>query len=156
MTKIVLETWIGAPAQICFDLSRNVGIHLRSTEHTQERVISGRTEGLFELNDIVTWEAVHFGMKQRLTVQIIKLDAPHSFEDKMLKGAFKSMHHIHSYKEQSGKTLMLDEFRYEVPYGWLGKVFDRLVLRKYMTNLLIHRNKLIKEEAERLTLTFLK
>ncbi len=149
MTRIVLETRINAPAQICFDLSRNVGIHLLSTQHTKERVVSGRTEGLFELNDMVTWEAVHFGMKQRLTVQIIKLDAPHRFEDKMLKGAFKSMHHIHSYKESNGQTLMLDEFRYEVPYGWLGELFDRLVLKNYMTNLLTQRNKLIKAEAEK-------
>jgi hypothetical protein len=43
---------------------------------------------------------------------------------------------------------MRDEFNYESPLGWLGKIADFLFLRSYMQSFLEKRNLLIKEEAE--------
>lgn len=43
---------------------------------------------------------------------------------------------------------MIDKFHYEVPYGIVGKVFDILILKRYMTRLLQDRNKVIKQVAE--------
>lgn len=149
MTKIILITFINAPIEKCFDLSRDVNIHIKSAHNTNERVISGRNEGLFELNDIVTWRAKHFSIYQNLTVQITKLDYPRFFEDKMLKGAFKSMVHKHYFEDINGTTKMTDEFEYEVPFNIIGKLFDNLILKKYMTNFLLIRNKTIKEVGER-------
>ena len=150
MATIVLHTEIEAPAQKCFDLSRAVEIHLQSTEQTNERVVEGRSSGLFELNDIVTWEAKHFGINQRLTVKITKMEAPLFFEDRMLKGAFKSMRHEHHFTEIDGKTVMKDIFCYETPLGVAGKAFDALILKRYMTKFLVLRNKVIKQAAEKL------
>lgn len=44
---------------------------------------------------------------------------------------------------------MTDEFEYEVPLGILGKLFDKLTLKNYMTNFLLIRNKTILEVAEK-------
>ena len=148
MATIVLHTDINAPAQKCFDFSRAVEIHLQSTKHTNERVVEGRSTGHFELGDLVTWEARHFGIKQRLTVKITKMEAPHFFEDEMLKGAFKSMRHEHHFEEKDGKTVMKDIFCYETPFGFAGRLFDELVLERYMKRFLILRNSVIKEAAE--------
>ena len=148
MTKITLHTIIKAPIEKCFELSRDVNIHLKSAHKTNEKVISGRNEGQFELNDIVTWRAKHFGIYQNLTVQITNMEYPHFFEDKMLKGAFKSMVHKHYFENINGFTKMTDEFEYEVPFGFIGKIFDKLILKNYMTNFLKIRNKTIKEVAE--------
>lgn len=116
--------------------------------HTKERTISGRTSGLCELNDIITWEAVHFGIKQHLTVKISKMESPHYFEDVMVKGAFKSIRHQHTLEENNGVTSMKDIFEYETPYSIFGQLFDALVLKKHMTNLLLERNRVIKQVAE--------
>jgi hypothetical protein len=43
---------------------------------------------------------------------------------------------------------MIDEFEYTVPFGFIGKVFNRFILQKYLTKLLIHRNNFIKKIAE--------
>ena len=43
---------------------------------------------------------------------------------------------------------MTDIFNYQSPWGVLGKFADFIVLKKYMTNLLIKRNTTIKEFAE--------
>ncbi len=149
MTTIQLVTEISAPIDTCFDFSRDIDIHQLSTEKTNERAIAGRTSGLCELGATVTWEAKHFGIKQHLTVQITKLDKPYFFEDRMLKGAFKSMRHEHHFEEKNGKTIMRDQFEYEVPFGILGQVFDKIILKRYMTRFLLIRNKVLKSIAEK-------
>ena len=148
MTKIELCTEINAPIENCFDLARNIDVHQLSTSKTNERAIAGRLSGLCELNDEITWEAKHFGIKQKLTVRIIQLDFPFIFEDVMLKGAFKSMKHIHEFEFNNGSTIMKDNFQYEVPFGFIGRLFDKFVLKTYMTNFLIERNRILKNSAE--------
>ncbi len=67
----------------------------------------------------------------------------------MTKGAFKSMRHEHHFKEVDGRTIMTDKFEYEVPFGFAGKIFDKLILKSYMTDFLMTRNEVIKEVAEK-------
>lgn len=149
MTTIKLSTIINAPIETCFDVSRDIKIHELSTQDTKERAIAGKTSGLCEENDEITWQAIHFGIKQRLTVKITKVNRPHFFEDTMLKGAFKSMRHEHHFRRVDDRTEMTDVFNYEVPFGFLGSWFDRLILKKYMTKFLTTRNQVIKDVSEK-------
>lgn len=151
MSVINLETRINASAQTCFDLARTVEAHTDSLAHTKEKAIAGRTSGLFELNDWVTWEANHFGIRQHLTVKITRMEPYTMFEDKMVKGAFKSFEHQHYFERQGDYTIMKDVFSYEVP-GWIfGKMVDSIVLKRYMTKLLQTRNEALKRQAESFT-----
>lgn len=70
MPRIELRTKIKADKQIVFDLSRSIDLHKTSTEQTNETAISGKTSGLIELNETVTWRAKHFGFYQNLTSNI--------------------------------------------------------------------------------------
>lgn len=49
MPLIKHEIYIEAPIQICFDLARNIQVHMETTSKTKERAIGGVTEGLIEL-----------------------------------------------------------------------------------------------------------
>lgn len=149
MGKIILETQINAPVETCFNLCRDIDLHQVSTQKTREKAIAGRTSGLCEAGDTITWEATHFGIKQQLTVKITQLEYPYFFEDIMLTGAFKSMKHGHYFKENNGTTIMQDVFEYETPLGIFGKLFDFLVLKRYMTAFLKERNRVLKDTAER-------
>ena len=42
----------------------------------------------------------------------------------------------------------MDHFNYESPLGVLGKLADSLFLKKYMTDLLVKRNSIVKDFAE--------
>lgn len=148
MPKIQLETVINAPIERVFDLSRSIDVHKLSASDTKEEAIAGRTSGLIELDERVTWRAKHFGIYQKLTVEIVKMDKPHMFEDVMIKGAFKSMYHKHRFVEEMGKTKMIDVFVFESPLGILGKIANSLFLKRYMTNFLVVRNEEIKRIAE--------
>ncbi|MCB9231011.1 MAG: SRPBCC family protein [Bacteroidia bacterium] len=148
MPLIETQTFIKAEIQVVFDLSRSIDLHKISTSQTREEAIAGRTSGLIELGESVTWRARHFGIFQQLSVHITQFDQPHSFTDEMLRGAFKSFRHQHLFTEQDGGTLMTDRFDYQSPLGILGKLADWIFLKKYMTRFLIQRNEVIREFAE--------
>jgi ligand-binding SRPBCC domain-containing protein len=148
MPTIRLETYIEAPVERCFDLSLNVDAHSHSVAQTRERPIAGVTTGVMKLGDTVTWEAVHFGIKQHLTSKITAYERPHRFVDEMLQGAFQEMKHIHEFVPQSSGTLMIDIFTFNAPLGFLGRLAETLVLTRYMKNLLLSRNSYLKSVAE--------
>jgi len=58
------------------------------------------------------------------------------------------MRHGHHFEEKDGKTSMTDHFQYEVPFGIVGHVFDKLILKTYMTRFLQTRNRIIKSIVE--------
>lgn len=149
MPTIYLETSIKASAERCFDLSLSVDLHQGSMAHTRERAVAGVTSGLMGLGDVVTWEAVHFGVKQHLTSKITELERPHRFVDEMVKGIFQEMRHVHEFVPQAdGGTLMRDAFAFRAPLGLLGRLAEVLFLTRYMRRLLTRRNQYLKRLAE--------
>lgn len=148
MPLIILKTEIKAGPEICFNLSRSIDLHLVSTASTGEMAIAGRTKGLIELNESVTWKARHLGVWQTLTSQITVFKSPEYFVDEMTQGAFKSFRHEHLFSPHGSGTMMTDRFDFESPFGVAGKLFNKVYLTNYMTKLLTARNNVIKEYAE--------
>ncbi|PWW26650.1 hypothetical protein DFO73_110224 [Cytobacillus oceanisediminis] len=148
MPVIEHQQFIKAPVKICFDLARNVEIHTQTTSKTKERAVGGVREGLLELGDTVTWEAIHFGIKQRLTAKVTLMEKPHKFVDIMVKGAFQSFIHTHQFIEEAGGTTMIDKFQYKSPFGLISVVADKLFLEKYMRAFIVSRAKALKKLAE--------
>jgi ligand-binding SRPBCC domain-containing protein len=148
MPVIYLETIIKAPVGLCFDLSRSIDLHIESTKQTGETAIAGRTSGLIEQGETVTWRAKHLGIWQNLTSKITAMERPVFFADEMVAGAFRSFRHEHHFSSADGFTIMTDKFNFETPYGWLGSIVNKLFLTRYMTTLLVERNRVIKHVAE--------
>ncbi len=148
MPVINLETRIAAPLETTFDLARSVDLHIESTAHTNEKAVAGRTSGLIGFDEEVTWEATHFGLRQRLTARIVTFNRPHHFRDSMVSGAFRRFDHDHYFETDGAHTVMRDVFDYTSPLGILGNLADWLFLKRYMQRLLVIRNKLIKTVAE--------
>ena len=148
MPVIELSTEINAPIEICFDLARSIDLHKISTKQTHEEAIAGVTSGLIELNETVTWRAKHFGITQTLSSKITEYKYPEYFRDEMIKGAFKTINHLHTFEKQGNVTVMNDHFKYEVPFGLLGAFVNKFILFRYMKQLLENRNLVIKRVAE--------
>jgi ligand-binding SRPBCC domain-containing protein len=98
--------------------------------------------------DEVTWEATHFGVRQRLSSRITEFDPPNRFVDEMVRGAFARFRHEHQFLAVEGGTEIVDTFDYTSPLGPLGRLADWLFLRHYMTTLLRDRNAYLKTVAE--------
>ena len=64
----------------------------------------------------MTWVAEH-----------TSYDPPNYFEDKMVKGPFWFWSHKHKLTENEGKTTVIDEVTYQVPFWSFGNFVDRLL-----------------------------
>lgn len=149
MPRIQLNLEVAASIEVVFDLARNIDVHQLSQTRHREKAVAGRTTGLIEEGELVTWEAVHFGFRQRLTSQIVTLRRPFHFRDVMVSGAFRRFEHDHFFERLSDRrTLMRDIFDYTSPLGLLGRLADGLFLERYMRCLLAARNGVIRQLAE--------
>ena len=148
MPLIKLETTVNAPIERVFDLSRSIDLHRASVNKHGEKAVAGVREGLIKLDESVTWEAMHFGIRQKLTSKITAFERPRYFRDSLVSGAFARFDHDHFFEEIKTGTLMKDVFDYDSPFWIFGKIADALFLEKYMTKILSERNRLIKETAE--------
>jgi ligand-binding SRPBCC domain-containing protein len=149
LITIKVETTIKAPIERCFDLARDLRAHTQTTGSTKERVIEGPASGMMALGDVVTFEAVHFGVRQRLTAKIVEYDRPRVFVDEMVRGALRSLRHEHLFREAGGVTTMTDLVVLAAPLGPLGWLAERLFLRAYMRRFLTQRGRGLKTMAER-------
>ena len=149
MPKIILEIIIDAPREVVFDLARSIDFHKESTKHTKEQAIAGKTKGLIELGESVTWRAKHFGFWLILESKVTEFDYPNSFADEMVRGNFKSFKREHIFEIKGDKTVMTDIFDYKSPLGFLGKLADMFFLKKYMTKFLSTRNTILKDYIEK-------
>lgn len=147
MPVIYLETFIKAPLQVVFDLSRNVDLHKASMYHHNEKIIDGVRTGLMNMGDTVTWKAKHFFRNRTLKVQLTEV-RHQFFVDEMIEGDFKKMRHEHTFKSIAEGTMMIDRFYFETPFGIFGRLINFLILKSYMTRLLQERNGVIKQVAE--------
>jgi len=148
MPIIELSTLIRAPRERVFDLARSIAAHQHTAGGTAERAVSGVTAGLIGMDDEVTWEARHFGVRQRLTVRVTTFDRPKHFQDIMISGAFKRMVHDHAFAEHPTGTLMRDRFEFQSPLGILGRLADGIFLAAYLRKFLVRRNEILKRFAE--------
>jgi hypothetical protein len=142
---------IRAPIDRCFDLARSVEVHLAHNIHSGESALAeaGVVSGLLEFGDCVTWRGRHFGLWHRLTAAITAMRRPEYFQDTMLRGPFRMMRHDHLFRACApDATEMRDLFHFAAPFGPLGWISERLVLRRYMRALLRERNAVIRRFAE--------
>jgi ligand-binding SRPBCC domain-containing protein len=119
-----------------------------STAGTGESAVAGVTTGSIADGESVTWRGRHFGLMLQHTSKITRYEPPAFFQDVMTAGVFKSFEHDHRFQEQDSETVMRDELRFSAPFGVLGTMMERLVLRNYLTRFLLGRNKFVKQVAE--------
>lgn len=149
MPFIRLETLIRAAPAVCFDWARNAQFHCQSARETRERIVAGRAVGLWELGDEITFEGVHFGVRQQFTARITALEAPHFFRDEMTRGAFAMMRHTHIFEPlPGGKTRMVDIVEWTSPLGVVGRVADAVAVEAHLREFLRARGWRLKARAE--------
>ena len=134
------------PKAELFDRARNIDAHKDSMARSREEAVAGVTTGPISLGEDVTWRAWHFGVPLRMTSRITAMDAPDYFVDEQVKGPFKRFRHEHEFKEDSAGTVMIDRIEFEAPFGPLGRLVEKLVLGRYMQNLIDSRNRFLVME----------
>lgn len=136
MPHIELEIQINAPIESCFDAARDIGLHCRLAHRTKERAVAGRIKGLISKDEWVTFSAVHFGLRLRLTARISEFNSPHRFVDEQTRGPFAHLKHTHEFELLgSNRTLMRDVVEFAAPFGVFGRIAEPVVawhLRRFL------------------------
>ncbi len=148
MPTIHLTSFIQAPIERVFDLSRSIDLHKKSMTDSAEEAIAGTTNGLIQLGETVTWKGKHLGKTRFHKSRITVLQTPVHFIDEMVEGDFKSFEHAHHFMKIENGTIMIDLLNYEVPYGVIGRLVDRFYLFRHLVKMMEARNLYIKQTAE--------
>ena len=148
MPTIHLTTFIAAPAERVFDLSRHIGLHKESMAPFSQEAVAGTRFGLIEKDETVTWKSKHLFRERMLRVKVTEMSKPSMFIQEQAEGNFRMMKHEHYFKPCDNGTIVIDLFHFESPYGVLGRWFNELWLTRYLRKIIELRNNVIKQYAE--------
>lgn len=70
------------------------------------------------------------GIPLRWTTEIVRWDPPHAFEDFQVSGPYRLWHHTHRFEAERGGTRLIDDVRYALPFGRLGRAVHAVVVRR--------------------------
>lgn len=72
-------------------------------------------------------------------------DPAHQFVDEQLVGPYTFWHHTHTFEETDGGTIIHDEIRYLLPFGWLGNHFGAPFVHSRLNVIFDYRTRVIRE-----------
>jgi ligand-binding SRPBCC domain-containing protein len=83
------------------------------------------------------------GFEHHWRTLITEYDPPDSFVDVQLKGPYKLWHHTHRFVDNHSNTTIIDEIRYIVPFGILGRLMNRIFIRRQLEFIFNYRSQVI-------------
>jgi ligand-binding SRPBCC domain-containing protein len=148
MEIIRMTTHIAAPMDRCFKLSTSIDLHLANATQASETAADGITTTLIREGETVKWQGRHFGFNVTHK-SLVESWRPYTyFRDVMVEGTFAVFQHDHYFAPLNDGTRMRDELRFAAPMGFLGRLAEKLFLRKYLVRFLKRRNAFLKQVAE--------
>jgi ligand-binding SRPBCC domain-containing protein len=148
METIRLATWINAPVERCYKLSLSIDLHVALAQYERAVIVSDVKTGLLGLNDTMTVHGRRLGIEFRHTSLIDALRSPMYFREVMVDGVFERFEHEHHFALMNDGTRMREEVRFVAPMGRVGRVAERVLLRRYLLRMLKRRSTVLKWVAE--------
>jgi ligand-binding SRPBCC domain-containing protein len=85
------------------------------------------------------------GIKMDWMTEITYVKDGEYFIDDQRFGPFALWHHEHHFKSIEGGVLMTDKLTYAVPFGFLGRIANSLVVAKQTQDIFDYREKAVEE-----------
>ena len=144
---------VRAPIERCFLLSTSIELVQRTLGLRPIAAESRKAGGLIAPADQLVWRGWKFGLPQMHETLITAYEPPHFFQDTMGRGRFARFQHDHRFTaiaDRPGEetTLLEDEVRFAMPFGWPGWLAGRLVMAPHIRGLVRRRFALLKRTAE--------
>ena len=84
-------------------------------------------------------------MKVKWKTEIRSVKVKKEFVDTQIKGPYKIWHHRHLFKEVEGGVEMIDMVHYALPFGFLNKFLEKLVVNARVGQIFSYREKFISD-----------
>ena len=85
------------------------------------------------------------GIKLNWMTEITQVREHQYFVDEQRVGPYALWHHEHHFKEIKGGVHMTDILNYAVPYGFIGTLANKILVRKEIDKIFNYREKAINE-----------
>lgn len=83
----------------------------------------------------------------RWRTRIEAWEPPHRFVDMQIRGPYSLWEHTHTFEEDGpGATIIRDRVRYSIPFGPLGELADRLLVRRDLKQIFDYRRDAVARE----------
>jgi ligand-binding SRPBCC domain-containing protein len=149
MNKIEFNTYIKAPVERCFDLSRSIDFHKKSlSPMVKEESVAGCTTGLIGYNQRVLMQSKLWSYQFSTELKMTKFNPPYFLSFEIADSHFESAFHDYYFYDISDETVMVNHFYYKLKLGIIGEIGNLLFLEKYITRTITTRNDLLREYAE--------
>jgi ligand-binding SRPBCC domain-containing protein len=132
----------GSPAELfqffadAYNLEKITPPWLRFKVRSQPREMAAGAEIRYSLR-------LH-GFPIRWVSRIDVWEPPHQFVDVQVHGPYRLWHHTHSLEPGGDHVLMLDAVRYALPFGPLGELLHRRLVRRDLERIFDYRRKAIE------------
>lgn len=101
------------------------------------------------LHSEIMLQITQFGfIKTKWNIQLTDFQPFNLITDTQTKGPFKIWKHSHCFEDTGGKTLMTDKISYELPFGIIGRIADKLFIAKMIDKQFEFRHKITKSILE--------
>ncbi len=77
--------------------------------------------------------------------EIWKVIKPATFVDRQLKGPYRIWEHTHVFIEKENGVLMKDEVKYQLPFGIIGQIVHKLIVRKKIEHIFKFRKETLQK-----------
>jgi ligand-binding SRPBCC domain-containing protein len=84
------------------------------------------------------------GIPMEWVTEITHVKEPYFFIDEQRKGPYEIWHHEHHFEEIENGILMTDKLYYSLPFGFLGRAVNRLVVRNKVLDIFGYRKKVLE------------
>jgi ligand-binding SRPBCC domain-containing protein len=148
MPTIHETTFIAAPIERVFDLSRHLALYKLVFQSRKERLSSGAASTLISKGETISIVAKHAGRSRMSMLKITALQRPTLFVEEQIKGDLQSYKHEHHFKAVENGTIVIDIIDFGVPKDIVGKIFGKVYFKKYLEELLRKRTELVRKYAE--------
>jgi ligand-binding SRPBCC domain-containing protein len=85
-----------------------------------------------------------FGVPVGWRTRITGFDPPHRFADVQLRGPYRLWEHVHTFRSVDGGTVVDDDVTYVLPFGPLGEIAHRWLVRFELERIFRHRARTIE------------
>ncbi len=148
MTIIERSIAIAAPIEAVFDFhtdTENLG--LISPPWMKSKLIRESGE---RLGKIIEMQVTQYNIfPSHWLVRIEEFDRPFRLTDLVLSGPMKYFRHTRTFSQPCASlTELKDHLEYDVPFGFIGKIADKISIRKMMEQMFEYRQKMTKEILE--------
>ena len=148
MARIHHTTFIAAPVERVFDLSRHLALYRLIFQSRKEKLTSGAASTKLAKGETISVVAKHAGRARMIMLKVTDFERPALFIEEQVKGDLQQFRHEHHFKKVDNGTILIDIVEFGMPKDIIGKIFGRMYFKKYIEELIRKRTDLVRSYAE--------